>query len=58
MARVEVEIVADMLTEVLAEREEDRFSVLAEVGSSVSGFSISLVGSDEEAGEEQDKENN
>ena len=46
---------ADMLTEVLAEREEDRLSVMAEVASSVDARSIS---SEEESDtEEVDKEN-
>ena len=55
MAQAEVEIVADMLTEVLAEREEDRLSVMAEVASSVDARSIS---SEEESDtEEVDKEN-
>ena len=60
MDRAEVEIVADMLSEVLAEREEDRLSVMAEVGSSVDARSIA---SEEESDAEKedataDKENN
>ena len=52
MDRAEVEIVADMLTEVLAQREEDRLSVMAEVASSVDARSIT---SEEESEVEDDE---
>jgi hypothetical protein len=53
--RAKIEIVADMLTDVLAECEPDCVRVMAEVGSSLNALSTNSEG-ESNAGEE-DKEN-
>jgi hypothetical protein len=60
LVSAEFEIVADMLTDVLAESGAERVSVMAEVGSTLRALSKSSeADSDaEKADDESDKENN